>query len=74
MPYPAAVTGPVTVRFSEHVVLTLPLLRLVEHGRPLLLIGADILACDGPTQSWEFCGIGPQKLPGKLHSQGWIRF
>lgn len=74
MPYPAAVPGPVALRFSEEVCITLPLVRLVDHGRPLLLIGADVLACDDQGKQWEFSGIGPQKLQGSTHSQGWIRF
>lgn len=64
VPYAGCVEGPVALRFSEEVALTLPFIRLVNHGRPLCIIGADAL-CEGALEgSWEFVGMGPRKLKG----------
>ena len=62
IPYPGAVLGPVSIQFSQEVSVEIPLLRLLRHGRPLLLIGADILAGSPKVGQWEFGGMGPQKL------------
>lgn len=66
--YPGAVIGPVALQMSEDVVVNVPILRLISHGRPLFLIGADVLAGSPSTDQWEFGGVGPQKVMGAGHS------
>ena len=62
VPYAGCVEGPVSLQFSAEVKLTLPFIRLVNHGRPLCIIGADAL-CEGAAEgSFEFVGMGPRKL------------
>ena len=74
VPYAGAVEGPVTLQFSADVKLTLPIIRLVNHGRPLCIIGADAL-CDGAVEgTFGFTGMGPSKLRDAPLSQGWATF
>ena len=74
IPYAGCVEGPVKLQFSAEVTVTLPFIRLVNHGRPLCIIGADAL-CEGAAEdSFEFVGMGPCKLKGAELSQGWASF
>lgn len=41
--YPGIVPGPLTMRFSGDVSITVDYLRLVDHGRNLAIVGATIL-------------------------------
>ena len=58
-PYPAAIRGPVRLQLSQDVIIELPLIRLVDHGKPMFLLGADVLACEATPDRWEFYGMGP---------------
>ena len=49
-------------------------IRLVEHGCPLFILGADLL-CEGDNPDlWEFRGMGPGQLKGHPDTQGWMQF
>ena len=74
VPYAGCVEGPVTLQFSAEVTLTLPFIRLVNHGRPLCIIGADALSDGAATGAFGFVGMGPCKLKGAELSQGWACF
>ena len=64
VPYPACVRGPIELKMSNKVTIYLPNLRLVDHGRPLFILGVDVLCCGGAEGTWEFVAIGPGKLRG----------
>ena len=59
IPYPAAVIGPVSLQLDEEVVVQLPHIRLVEHGKELFIIGADVLCEEVGEDEWAFVGLGP---------------
>ena len=42
-PYFGLIKGPIPLRFDGDVVITIPCLKLVDHGEALFLIGTDIL-------------------------------
>lgn len=67
LPYPGCVDGPVTIQFSADISITLSHLRLVNHGRPLAILGADVW-CQGACGDVEFVGMGPGRLQGARHS------
>lgn len=48
-PYHGLVRGPVDVRFSENVTVPLRFIKVVEHGEPVLILGADLLRGGRPT-------------------------
>ena len=59
MAYPAAVMGPIDFKLSGEVTIVMSHLRLVDHGCPLFILGADVL-CEGDNSDlWEFRGMGP---------------
>ena len=64
IPYPACVRGPIELKLNSEVTIYLPNLRLVHHGRPLFILGVDVLCTGGPEGTWEFVGIGPGRLRG----------
>lgn len=75
VPYAGCVLGPLELQFSEEVKVTLPFIRLVNHGRPLFIIGASDVLCDGtPEGSFGFVCMGAGKLAGHRLTQGWVRF
>ena len=76
IPYAGCVTGPVGLRFDADVEVTMPFIRLVNHGRPLFIVGATDVLCAGAVSpdSYEFMGMGPHQLAGKRCTQGWARF
>lgn len=74
LPYAGCVEGPIQLQFDEEVAIQLPHIRLVNHGKPLCIIGADALCEGAPEGSWEFVGMGPRKLKGSSLSQGWACF
>ena len=43
VPYYGLIRGPIQVQFDSNVVITLQWLKVVNHGEPLLLLGADCL-------------------------------
>ncbi len=71
IPYPGCVEGPVKLRFSADVEVTLPHIRLVRHCRALAILGADVW-CAGQHGDVEFVAMGPGKLQGVRNSQGWL--
>ena len=76
LPYAGCVEGPVQLQFAADVVVTMPFIRLVNHGRPLFIVGATDVLCAGPASpgSHEFMGMGPHQLQGQRGTQGWVRF
>ena len=48
--------------------LSLHFIKGVEHGEPLLLIGADLLQGGRPLHSWNWQSIGARSVDvGKVH-------
>ena len=74
IPYPACIRGPVEIRLGQNVKVFLPNLRLVNHGKPLFILGIDVLCTGVPEGAWEFVGMGPGKLRGHPRTQGWAQF
>ena len=76
IPYAGCVEGPVELKFSADVEVTMPFIRLVNHGRPLFIVGATDVLCAGAVSpdSYEFMGMGPHQLSGQRCTQGWARF
>jgi hypothetical protein len=64
VPYPACIRGPIKIRLGRDVVVYLPNLRLVDHGRPLFILGVDALCTGAEEGAWEFVGMGPGKMRG----------
>ncbi len=64
LPYAGCVEGPIKLQFAENVWVTMPFIRLVNHGRPLFIIGATDVLCAGPASpdSHEFVAMGPHQL------------
>ena len=60
--YYGLIRGPVTITFDGQVNVTLPFLKVVSHGEPLLLIGADCLRGGRPLTQWNFQCIGVKTL------------
>ena len=56
IPYAAKVPGPVFLRFSEDVVLTLPQLHVLDVSHQVLLVGTDVL--QHRVGGWSFRSIG----------------
>ena len=54
--YTGRVMGPVELRFSDEVKLSLPFLYLISHHEPLFLLGTDVLC--GGLQGWAFRWMG----------------
>lgn len=72
-PYYGLVRGPIDIHFSRSVTLTLRFLKIVEHGEPLLLLGADVLRGGRPKHQWNFKSVGAHTLDvGKC--QGFLTF
>ncbi len=76
LPYAGCVEGPVELQFAAEVKVTMPFIRLVNHGRPLFIVGATDVLCAGAATpgSHEFMGMGPHQLRGQRGTQGWVRF
>ena len=55
-PYFGLIKGPILLRFDGDVVITLPCLKLVDHGELLFLISMDILH-GGRAHVWNFAGF-----------------
>lgn len=54
--YYGRVRGPITIKFSENITITLKELKVVSHGEALLILGTDFLVWGD--QPWQFGAIG----------------
>ena len=61
------VKGPIPLRFSSKVVVNLRELKVVQHTKLLVLIGADVLSTGHQGWSFRYIGVG-------LDGQGLISF
>ena len=52
--YHGLIRGPITLQFDKDVSIPLLCLKVVDHGEPLLLLGADILRGGRPAHYWCF--------------------
>ena len=72
-PYYGLVRGPLTISFDGQVSVTIPFLKVISHGEPLLLIGADCLRGGRPLTQWNFTSIGARTVAvGK--AEGYVEF
>lgn len=76
IPYAGCVEGPVRLQFAADVEVIMPFIRLVNHGRPLFIVGATDVLCAGAATagSFGFAGMGPHQLQGHRGTQGWVKF
>ena len=61
-PYFGLIRGPIDVRFSADIMMQLKFLKVVKHGKPLLLLGADLMRGGRPTYGWNWQAIGARTL------------
>jgi hypothetical protein len=54
VPFAGMVHGPIQIRFSGEVVLTIPHLRVINSNRCIVLLGVDLLCGGRPTERWNF--------------------
>ncbi len=73
-PYPGIIKGPLQLHFDDEVMVTLPHVLLIAHGKPIFILGADVLSHQGGHDEWSFDSLGPGKMKGKRATQGWLRF
>ena len=55
--YAGVVHGPVELRFSESVVVTIPYIKPNHSDRRLAILGVDFLCGGRPYQRWNFHGL-----------------
>lgn len=56
-PYAGLVHGPITLKFSNQVTLSVPYIKIVESERPLIILGADLLAGGRTSGGWNFVSM-----------------
>lgn len=61
-PYHGLVRGPIPLQFSSTVSIPLTCIKVVDHGEPLLLLGADVLRGGRPGHYWCFESIGMREV------------
>ena len=72
-PYYGLVCGPVSFTFDSQITITIPFIKVVSHGEPLLLLGADGLRGGRPLSQWNFVSVGARTLAvGKV--EGFLEF
>lgn len=54
--YSGIIPGPVEIRLSADVSITLPFVRVFKHSYPLLLLGADVLHPQRHQNGWWYTG------------------
>lgn len=54
LPYYGLIRGPIAIQFDDQVTITLQWLKVVNHGEPLLLLGADCLRGGRAPSQWNF--------------------
>ncbi len=63
-----------SLQFDEEVTVVLPKIPLISHGRPIFILGADVLRHQGGQLGWIFHSMGPGKLRDQRCTQGWMKF
>ena len=58
MCYVGIVEGPVYLRFSKHISITLPEMKIVENKGPIMLIGMDTMVVPSDNKAWCFAHVG----------------
>ena len=55
--YAGLIKGPVKLQLAEGVVYEVPLIRVIKHAVPLLLLGSDVLKGGRPEGEWNWAGL-----------------
>ena len=58
MRYAGIVEGPVYLRFSKYISITLPEMKIVENKGPIVLIGMDTMVVPSDNKAWHFAHMG----------------
>lgn len=70
--YAGLIHGPIPIKFSKNVVITIPYLRVITSPRQLIILGADVLCGGRPLHRWNFHQLtistdGEGEVGGEIH-------